>query len=93
MIKQYYFKQFNLACNLFTLSLNVKQFYLNHRFQSKRQIEYSGATIPGQSRPGSEDNEGVLHILQSSPFDSPSAEIPSVHFTARADWAEIRRVL
>ena len=26
----------------------------------------SGATIPGQSGPGSDDNEGVLHIPQSS---------------------------
>ena len=26
----------------------------------------SGATTPGQSGPGSDDNEGVLHIPQSS---------------------------
>ena len=26
----------------------------------------SGATTPGQSAPGSDDNEGVLHIPQSS---------------------------
>ena len=26
----------------------------------------SGATIPGQSRPGSDDNKRVLHIPQSS---------------------------
>ena len=32
MIKQFYFKQFNLACYLFALTLNVKQFYLTHRY-------------------------------------------------------------
>ena len=34
----------------------------------------SGATTPGQSRPGSDGNDGVLHILQSFTItvDSPS---------------------
>ena len=31
MIKQFYFKQFSLACHLFVLNLNVKQFYFTHR--------------------------------------------------------------
>ena len=31
MIKQFYFKQFNLACQLFALILNVKQSYLTHK--------------------------------------------------------------
>ena len=31
MVKQFHFKQFNLACHLFKLSLNVRQFYLTHR--------------------------------------------------------------
>ena len=30
MIKLFYFKQFNLACHSFALSLNVKQFYVTH---------------------------------------------------------------
>ena len=31
MIKQFYFKQFTLACHLFALILNVRQFYWIHR--------------------------------------------------------------
>ena len=41
------------------LSLNVKQFYLTHK-------NLSGATTPGQSGPGSDGNEEVLCIPQSS---------------------------
>ena len=40
MIKQFYFKLFNLACNLFTLSLNVKQFYLTHDLSGGVTEEY-----------------------------------------------------
>ena len=61
----------------------------------------SGATIPGQSGPGSNGNEGVLQITQISPSDnlvlypgyslegwsSLSAEIPKVYSTAPADLA------
>ena len=32
----------------------------------------SGATIPGQSWPGSDENEGVLWILQSSSITGAS---------------------
>ena len=32
----------------------------------------TGATTPGQSGPASNDNEGVLHILQSSRTGAPS---------------------
>ena len=54
----------------------------------------SGATIPGQSGPGSDGNEGVLRIPQSSsitgaslsdclvPYARPSAEKQSVYSTA-----------
>ena len=52
MIKQAYFKQFNLACHLFAHSLNVKQFYLIH----------SGATTPGLSGLGRIGNKEVLCI-------------------------------
>ena len=36
MFKQFYFKQFTLACHSFALSLNVKQFYLTHRSKTIR---------------------------------------------------------
>ena len=63
----------------------------------------SGATTLGQSGPGSDDNEGVLHIPQNSSITgtSPSdclvshpenlsyssAEMQSVYSTGPADWA------
>ena len=48
-----------LVSHLFAHSLNVQQFFLTHR-------TLSGATTLGQSRPASNGNKGVLHILQSS---------------------------
>ena len=50
--------QFN-ASHLFAHSLSVEQFYLTHTI-------LSGATTPGWSGPGSNGNEGALHIPQSS---------------------------
>ena len=63
----------------------------------------SGATTPSQSGPGSDVNEGVLHISQSSSItirlfsvisgtlvkevSYPFAEKQSVYSTAPADWA------
>ena len=47
---------------MFAFSLNVKQYYLN----------LSGATTPGQGRPGSDGSEEVLHIPQSSSFTGAS---------------------
>ena len=40
----------------------------------------SGATTPSQSGPGSEDNEGVIHIPQSSSITgtSPSGGLMSI---------------
>ena len=60
----------------------------------------SGATTPGQSGPGSDGNEEVLRIPQSSSIAGtslsnclvllgvsyPSAEVQSVYFSALADW-------
>ena len=46
--------------------LNVKQFYLTHNGAP------SGATILGQSRPGSNGNKGVLLISQSSSMTGAS---------------------
>ena len=58
MIKQFYFKLFNLACHLFGLSFDVKQFYLIHASDSD-------TTSLSQRRPGSNVIEGVLRIPQS----------------------------
>ena len=58
MIKLLYFKtvQFSIS-HMFALSLNVKQFYLTHRLVPVRCYHIG---------PGSDDNEGVLYIPQSS---------------------------
>ena len=56
MIKQFYFKQFNLVYHFVALSLNVKQFYLTHN-----------AITPGQSGSRRNGNEGVLSITGASP--------------------------
>ena len=70
--KQFHSKEFNLA---YIRSLNVKtvlfqaiQFSISTQFSSVWPINrtLSGATTPGQSEPGTDGNEGVLHILQSS---------------------------
>ena len=98
MIKQFNFKQFNLACHLFALSLNVKQFYRT----------LTGATTPGQSGPRGNGNEGTLNIPQNSSITraSPSdclvsypghalwesylsADMQSVYSTSPANWANI----
>ena len=38
MVKQFYFKQFNLACHSFAFSLNVKPFYLTHGYDPIRVL-------------------------------------------------------
>ena len=62
----------------------------------------SGATIPSQSGPGGNGNEGVLHIPQNSsitgtspsnclvsyPGHSLEGVLQSVYSTAPADWAK-----
>ena len=59
----------------------------------------SAATTPGQSGPGSNDNEGVLHTPQSSSYlgyslgrreSYPSAEMQLVYSTALANWAGLQ---
>ena len=59
MSKQFYFKQFSLR---------------NMRFSSISPIDrtLSDATTPGQSGPGSDGNEKVLHIPQSSSITGSS---------------------
>ena len=44
------------------------QFSISTQFSSIQPIDaaLSGVTTPGESRPGNDGNEGVLHIPQSS---------------------------
>ena len=99
--KQFYFKQFNLACHLFALSLNIKQFYLT----IDRTL--SGASTLDQSGPGSNGNKELLCIPQSSSITGasqlnclmsypglllagrsyPSPKMQSVYSTVPAEWA------
>ena len=53
---------------MFAHNLNVKQFYLIHR----QDRTLSGASTPGQSVPGSDGNEGVFRIPQSSSISGTS---------------------
>ena len=48
--------------------VEIIQFRMSMQFSSIWPIDrvISGATTPGQSGPGSDANEGVLHIPQSS---------------------------
>ena len=68
MSKQFYFKQFRLtevrSLNIKTFLFQTIQFSLSTHFSSIWSINktLSGATIPGQSRPRSNSNKGVLHI-------------------------------
>ena len=50
------------------LSFQTIQFSISTQFSSIWPIDrtLSGNTIPSQSEPGSNSNEGVLHIPQSS---------------------------
>ena len=76
--KQFSFKQFNLA---YVRSLNIKivlfqaiQFSISIQFSSILPIyrTLSGAITLGQSRPGSDGNEGVLRIPQGSSITGTS---------------------
>ena len=58
MIKQFFFKQFYLA--------SVICFHTSERPIWPIDRTLLGATIPSQSEPGSNINEGVLHIPWSS---------------------------
>ena len=53
--------------NVKTVLFQTIQFSISTQFSSiwPRDRMLSGATTPGQSGPGSDSNEGVLHILQS----------------------------
>ena len=70
MSKQSYFNKFSLAwvgsLNIKTVLFQVIQFRVSTHFSSIWAIEraLSAATIPGQSGPGTDGNEGVLRIPQ-----------------------------
>ena len=66
MSKQFYFKQFSLAQ---IHSLNVKK-AVNSNYSIDRAL--SVATTLGQSGPGSDGNDGVLRIPQSSSITGTS---------------------
>ena len=64
MSKQFYFKQFSLAQ---IRSLNAKNSKLkNHGLVLFIDRTLSGATIPGQSEPGSDGDERMFRIPQRS---------------------------
>ena len=105
MSKKFYLKQFSLA---YVCSFHVKtvlfqaiQFCISTQFTSICPIDriLSGATTPGQSEPGSDGSEGVLHIPQNSSITGTSdcfvsnlgsylsAVKQPVYFTAQANWA------
>ena len=57
-----------------TVQFHTIQFSISTQFSSIWPIDrtWSGATTPGQSGPGSNGNEGVLHIPQSSSITKAS---------------------
>ena len=81
---KYYYRSLTIQLNvsrLFYTQLNVKAFLFHTiQFSIWRQFSHvwtidrtlSGATTPGQSGPGSDVNEGVLCIPQSSSFTGAS---------------------
>ena len=93
--------QFSISTqfNIKTVSFQIIQFSISMHFSSIWAIDWtlSGTTTPGQSWPGSDGNEEVLRIPQSSMLSAisrtfvgvgyPSAEMQSVYSTAPADWA------
>ena len=66
-----------------TVLFQTIQFSINTEFSSIWPIDrtLSGATIPGQSGPGSNGNEGVLRILQSSSITGISQSDCLVSYT------------
>ena len=78
MSKQFYFKQFSSALvpslNVEIVLFQVIQFSISTHFSSIGPIDrvLSGATTLGQSGSGSNGNEGVLYIPQSSSITGTS---------------------
>ena len=90
MSKAFYFKQFSLAkvLNLYlkTVLFQVIQFSIIKQFSSIQLIDRvpPGATTPGQSGPGSDGDERVLHILQSCLITGTSPSDCFVSYPGRA---------
>ena len=88
--KQFHFKQLSLALvfslNIKTILFQAIQFSISMQFSSIWPIDrtLSGAIIPGQSGPGSNGNEGVLHIIQSSSLSGASPSDCLVSYTGYA---------
>ena len=89
--------------NVKTVLFQTIQFSLSTQFSSIWPIDrtLSGTTAPIQSGPGSDSNEGVLHIPKALPSDClvsylghllgesyPFAEMQSVYSAAAADWTK-----
>ena len=74
-----------MELNVKTVLFQTIQFSVSTKFSFIRPIDrtLSGATRPGQSGPGSDGNEGVLRIPQSSSITeaSPSDCLVSYHDT------------
>ena len=72
------FKKFILTqvhnSNVKTVQSQTLQFGINTQFSSIKPIDknLSGTTTPGQSGPGCDSNEGVLHIPHSCSFNGAS---------------------
>ena len=68
---------------LHTVKCQTIQFSISTQFSSNGPIDRAllGATTPGQSGPGSNNNEGVLHIPQSSRITGTSPSDCVVSYT------------
>ena len=71
-----------------TVLIQTIHFSLSMQFNSIQPIDraLSGATIPGQSGPGSYGNEGVLHIPQSPSITETSPSDCLVSYTRHLWW-------
>ena len=86
MAKQFYFKQFSLAL---VRNLNIKRVLFQViQFSSTWSIDrtLSGATTPGQSKPGSDGYKGVLYIPHSSSIIRTSPSDRLVSYTGHSLW-------
>ena len=85
MSKQLYFKQFSLA---WVRNLHVIQFSKRTQFSSiwPIGIALSNATTPGQSGPGSNGNEWMLRIPQSSSITGASLSDCLVSYPGNSLW-------
>ena len=92
MSKQFYFEQFSLAyvrcLDIKRILFKVIQFNISTKFSSIWPIDrtLSGTTTPGQSGPGSDGNEEVLRISQSSSMTGTS---PSYYVVSYPGYSRV----